>query len=87
VVSTCANPHCSTPFLYLRSGRLFIFPPDRPGLFRIESYWLCDNCADQFTLSRDIENGGVHLLEYSEGDSSIGGSMPPRANKLRSGYA
>lgn len=86
MVSTCANPECSAPFLYLRSGQLFVFPPDRPGC-RIECYWLCDDCAARFALSRDIDTGGIHLLDIHCEHGSINPRMATRANRLGSGYA
>jgi hypothetical protein len=66
----CANPNCSIPFRHLREGKLFLaeneHPPRRrngslrvrtPSVRRIEHYWLCAQCAQQFTLAYDAERG------------------------------
>jgi len=57
----CANPNCSTPFLRLTEGKLFVIQGPfrtfrahasrtKPVLRQIEHYWLCDSCSRQFTL-------------------------------------
>ena len=86
MVSTCANSECAAPFLYYGSGRLFVFEPGRPGLFRVESYWLCEECSTQFTLARDAMMN-VRLLEIGETEMFRPKPLPATANKLRSGYA
>ncbi len=68
MVSKCANPACSTPFHYMRDGRLFRMesaasqaPAGSESLdFRerkpprhVEHYWLCGKCAASFTLIVD----------------------------------
>jgi len=74
MVSKCANPACSAPFLYLHEGRLFRVEHDeeaggpsfgaelgmrKPGR-RIEFFWLCDHCASRMMLV--LEPGrGVHV--------------------------
>lgn len=72
MVSKCANPECSAPFLYFHRGKLFRIDtegrPDRRrnmgnenksgrGLRRIEFYWLCDDCAGKMTLAFDKVSG------------------------------
>ncbi len=72
MVSKCANPECSAPFLYLHRGKLFRIDTegrqDRrrnmgnenkggKSLRRIEFYWLCDECALKMTLAFDKGNG------------------------------
>ena len=65
MISKCANPECSTPFLYFRHGRLFRVEA-QPGTEadeglerevavgkparRIEFFWLCEECAATMTL-------------------------------------
>jgi hypothetical protein len=77
MLSHCANPHCAKPFLRLREGKLFLVEigdltrpgvSALPGLARarqpkrqIEHYWLCDECAAQWTLIYD-EQQGVTLI-------------------------
>jgi len=64
MLSKCANPRCSTPFLYLREGKLYRWE-QVPGLKRsvaspnpaakkhprkVEFFWLCSACAQEQTL-------------------------------------
>ena len=67
MVSKCANPGCSAPFLYMRQGKLFCIETggntaDKGPTFgadptverksrHLEFFWLCDGCAPQLTLS------------------------------------
>jgi len=73
MLSQCANSKCGKPFLRLREGKLFLVETDRltkPGEAatppfvrarqiqrRVEHYWLCDECAAEWTLIYDRENG------------------------------
>lgn len=72
MVSKCANPECSTPFLYFHQGRLFRLETegredrrrhlgDETGiskpLRRIEFYWLCEECAPEMTIAFDKGSG------------------------------
>jgi hypothetical protein len=73
MLSQCANSNCSTPFLKLREGKLFLVETDRltkpgesvsPPFIRarrlqrqVEHYWLCDDCAVHWTLAYDRERG------------------------------
>ena len=56
MVSTCANPKCSVPFRTLHTGRLFLVDPRERQrgvsneVKRLDCYWLCDHCAELFTL-------------------------------------
>jgi hypothetical protein len=62
MLSKCANSSCSSPFLYLHSGKLFrmdvaVEPPahkkedgKKPSR-RVEFFWLCNACAARMTLS------------------------------------
>jgi hypothetical protein len=77
MLSRCANSKCSKPFLKLREGKLFLVETERlmkpgesaaPPFVRarrqqrlVEHYWLCDDCAVQYTLVYDREHGGVEL--------------------------
>jgi len=77
MLSRCANSQCSKPFLRLHQGKLFLVETDRiatpgesatPPFIRarqaprqVEQYWLCDDCAAQWTLTFDHERG-VTLL-------------------------
>ncbi len=62
MVSKCANPDCSAPFRYLRSGKLFRMEIERPGddspshepertaIRRNQFFWLCNECSSRFRL-------------------------------------
>ena len=71
MLSKCANPSCSAPFLYFHSGRLFRVERRSPVVLRddpemsekktpqrIEYYWLCAACSPELTLVR-ADAGGV----------------------------
>jgi len=73
MLSQCANSQCSKPFLRLREGKLFLVETDRvikpgeaavPPFVRarqqprcVEHYWLCDDCAAEWTLVYDRDHG------------------------------
>ncbi len=67
MLSKCANPQCSEPFIYLRDGRLFqIDTGAGPQLVtdgklphRIEYFWLCGQCALSMTLAFERGKGVV----------------------------
>jgi hypothetical protein len=67
MISKCANPACSTRFLYLHEGKLFRFereakedtepllgfdPTLRKHSRGVEFFWLCKTCAMEMTLVR-----------------------------------
>jgi len=73
MLSRCANSQCSKPFLRLKEGKLFLVETERvtkpgepavPPFVRarqqrrqVEHYWLCDECAAQWTLVCDRDRG------------------------------
>lgn len=73
MLSRCANLQCCKPFLRLREGKLFLVETERlskpgepmaPPFVRarrqqrlVEHYWLCDECAAQWTLIYDQDRG------------------------------
>ena len=73
MLSHCANEQCHKPFLRLREGKLFLVETERltkPGESsappfvrakqhprRVEHYWLCNDCAGEWTLIYDKEHG------------------------------
>ena len=67
MLSKCANPECSAPFIYLRDGRLFqIDTAAGPQLVteakpphHIEYFWLCGQCASSMTLAFQHGKGVV----------------------------
>jgi hypothetical protein len=75
MLSRCANLECSRPFLRLRQGKLFLVETEfaaKPGEMRtpasprvrhqprrVERYWLCDQCAEVWTLVHERSRGIV----------------------------
>lgn len=75
MLSHCANSQCSKPFLRLGQGRLFLVetecvakagelialpsPYTRHQPRRVQRYWLCDPCAQVWTLVHDHNHGIV----------------------------
>jgi hypothetical protein len=75
MLSHCANSRCAKPFLRLRQGKLFLVETEcvvnsgertasyssrmrhRPR--RVDRYWLCDQCAELWTLVHDRHQGIV----------------------------
>ena len=73
MLSHCANTQCHKPFLRLREGKLFLvetdrlkrpgesatppFVPARQQQRQVEHYWLCDECATEWTLVYDRDHG------------------------------
>lgn len=73
MLSQCANSNCGKRFLRLREGKLFLVETERinrpgesaaPPFVRarqtqrqVEHYWLCDDCAGEWTLVYDRERG------------------------------
>jgi hypothetical protein len=86
MLSQCANASCGKPFLRLREGKLFLVETERvtkpgestaPPFIRakqpprlVEHYWLCDECAAQWTLICDRKNG-VALVPLRRPTSSV----------------
>lgn len=73
MVSHCANPNCQKPLHYLREGKVFLFsrknnPRRKPGLQRLEHFWLCGACARNWTLTIDGDNE-LRLQEKSRRNS------------------
>jgi hypothetical protein len=77
MLSHCANSQCGRPFLRLGEGKLFLVEAEctaTPGDLRaplsaharlqprrVERYWLCDQCAEVWTLVHD-RNQGIVLV-------------------------
>jgi hypothetical protein len=87
MVSTCANPECAVPFLYYGLGRLFVFEPDGNAQVRVESFWLCGDCAARLTLIRDVLTSDIKVVDINENELFRARVTMSWANKLRSGYA
>jgi hypothetical protein len=98
MLSRCANSQCCKPFLKLRDGKLFLVETNhvtKPGEAatppfvrarqqqrRVEHYWLCDDCATDWTLIYDGATG-VALASLRRPAVSI----PAAAAGARSGAA
>lgn len=64
MLSKCANPYCSAPFLYLHRGKLFRIERRSPlsnaepvafekiPPLSIEYFWLCEKCSEHLTVVR-----------------------------------
>lgn len=72
MLSKCANPACSTPFQYLREGKLFQIEIDstaRGGIHlldklpsrKVEHFWLCGACSALMTLAYQRGKGVITL--------------------------
>lgn len=86
MVSKCANPECTAPFLYFHQGKLFRVETkggfDRRGhlgregdekkpLRRLEFFWLCEDCAREMTLTFDKDTGvSVHRAQAAAATSA-----------------
>jgi hypothetical protein len=67
MIEKCANPSCNQLFRDLRAGTLFFFGPSSSETWtdldlqgqdhRIESFWLCEQCASGMTI---ISNSGCN---------------------------
>ena len=77
MLSKCSNPACSNSFLYLHEGKLFRVEVDandyvsgitghfRKSSKRLEFYWLCRNCAAQFSVTV-VQGVGIRLEPIHE---------------------
>lgn len=89
MLSQCANPQCSRPFLRLRQGKLFQVETEgrtQSGKLRsqtssrihlhqrVERYWLCDQCAEVWTLVHD-RNQGIAVVPLRRSAASTGPGM------------
>ncbi len=72
MLSKCANPACSTPFQYLREGKLYqieLSPTEEGGLHlvrrrpgrKVEHFWLCGPCSARMTLAYQRGKGVITL--------------------------
>jgi hypothetical protein len=57
MIDKCANPACSEPFHYFRSGRIYRIdrreihsPSSQVGAQRSEHFWLCGSCSPRFRV-------------------------------------
>lgn len=91
MLSKCANPACSADFRYLHQGMLFLrescSPEDRPASVSnkknasIEYYWLCDQCARNFTLA--VQGNCIRVVPQFTGDPQSGTANTATLRRLR----
>lgn len=77
MLAKCANPSCTTPFHYLRDGKLFQMETglggpqavgDKKPIHRIEYFWLCSQCSTEVTLAYERGKGVVAIpLSHARG--------------------
>ena len=91
MLSQCVNSQCGKPFLRLGEGKLFqvqaeyaaigLTGANAPHLRKqprsVERYWLCDSCAQVWTLVQDRKRG-ISLVHMPV--SQLG--APPTARAL-----
>jgi hypothetical protein len=71
MTARCANPFCNQPFLYFRSGRIYLI--DTPGSNTSTSsgpkkspeyFWLCGDCCRTMKVVLD-RSGSVTIESYT----------------------
>ena len=88
MVSKCANPGCSAPFRYLRTGKLFrvemehdpiatqaleaMFAPQKPTR-RAHFFWLCDGCSSKVKLV--VGKNGIATEPLIRTHAAVAGSQ------------
>ena len=71
MVSKCANPACDKDFKYFREGRIYEFTVGGEGACKTnteaprkgssrELFWLCQNCAQVYTLQ--CSDGNISVV-------------------------
>ncbi len=96
MLSCCANSNCAKPFLRLREGKLFLVETEgsnkarEPGTSeaqhhrlqprQLERYWLCDQCAVEWTLIYD-RNRGIALIPLPKRWPALTCFLPTRAGQ------
>lgn len=74
MIEKCANPKCSTEFLYASKGRIFSYdPPAVPNRGAVASrttfFWLCETCSHHLTL-KFKQASGVRIVDLDSESSS-----------------
>ena len=73
MVHKCANPFCSVNLVYLRQGKLFEVEIQVTGSSaKREYYWLCGQCAMNYTLCFDGEQSALAVTPLrATGDPKV----------------
>jgi hypothetical protein len=74
MTAKCANPSCSQPFLYFRSGKIFLIeapssqPSSRDGVRKAPEYfWLCGECSRTMRVVLDPMGAATIEMEIVTG--------------------
>ena len=78
MIATCSNPACNAPFLYFRSGKIFMLEANHvdpksttdPPKRRTEFFWLCGECAPGMDLMRTTD-GEVTICQSPRPSDSL----------------
>lgn len=76
VVSSCANPKCSSQFRRLGEGKLAVFAIDDPVAWGLpeqtkqKAVWLCNACAAEMYIRLDRRHHTVQLVHKNRRHSS-----------------
>jgi hypothetical protein len=85
MTTKCANPLCTRPFLYFRSGKIYLIevPASSNGIpleiskKEVEYFWLCGSCAQSLHVT--VDRDGSVVLEAIGGASPTDGRLPAKA--------
>ena len=74
MLDKCINQSCSTPFRYLRNGRLFRLESDplvRASKPKAEYFWLCDRCSAKMNLCITKEGTVSPVMLSRQGSAGL----------------
>lgn len=82
VLHKCANPICAAKLVYLRQGRLFEVEIQVTGsASKREYYWLCGQCAIDYTLCFDCERSMLAVSSLGQCDRRKAKAIPQSSSK------
>ena len=71
-VSICANPNCTSKFVRLGEGEVFVFPLTDPKEWGLPShvkqkvFWLCDGCCPKYYIRLDRRHKSAQVVHRPE---------------------
>ncbi len=80
MTTKCANPSCARPFLYFRSGKIYLIDSlssndgGSPESARktVEYFWLCGSCAQEMQVTLDRTGRSLWIgLEFLPWDRKV----------------
>ena len=94
MVAHCANPSCNREFRELSKGRLFALPPtcfESPATWREMKlsdycYWLCPECEETHTITRDESGIVISKRESTSLTSSAPAVLRRPVRRAQSGF-